>query len=45
MKVTPAGMIKNKDGTFSWVIFGEDGEVLYCKDYDEFKKCLEEDNK
>ena len=29
VKVTPAGMIKNKDGTFSWVIFGEDGEALY----------------
>ncbi len=45
MKVTPAGVIKNKDGTVSFVIFGEDGEVLYCKDKEQFKKTLEAEDK
>ena len=38
MKVTPAGVITNKDGTVSFVIFGEDGEVLYCKTRNNLKK-------
>jgi len=45
MKVTPAGVITNKDGTVSFVIFGEDGEVLYCKDKEQFKKALEAEDK
>ena len=44
-KYCSAGVITNKDGTVSFVIFGEDGEVLYCKDKEQFKKALEAEDK